>query len=151
MSPAPICILYSQDADLVRRVKAYLGALAEVRHVKAADRLEAVLDQTGPALLLLDLHAREAREFLETIRNSQPAILIIALGTARSEPLREAEQSNIYAAEEFQIDRRRLQALVSHGFEHIRVRQENQELRDEISNRSDMPSSRIQSHREHRE
>ena len=29
----PICILYSQDADLVRRVKAFLSALAQVRHV----------------------------------------------------------------------------------------------------------------------
>ena len=28
MSPSPICILYSQNADLVRRIKAFLSALA---------------------------------------------------------------------------------------------------------------------------
>ena len=131
MSPSPICILYSQDADLVRRIKAFLSALAQVRHVGVADRLDAVLQQTGPALLLLDLRAKEARDLLEQIQDGWPEILIVALGTPRSEPLREAEQSSIYAAEDLQIDRRRLQALVSRGFEHLRVLQENRELREQ--------------------
>ena len=131
MSPSPICILYSQDADLVRRIKAFVSALAQVRHVGVADRLDAVLQQTGPALLLLDLRAKEARDLLEQIQDGWPEILIVALGTPRSEPLREAEQSSIYAAEDLQIDRRRLQALVSRGFEHLRVLQENRELREQ--------------------
>jgi nitrogen-specific signal transduction histidine kinase len=131
MSPSPICILYSQDADLVRRIKAFLSALAQMRHVGAADRLDAVLQQTGPALLLLDLRAKEARDLLEQIQDGWPDILIIALGTSRSEPLREAEHSGIYAAEDLQIDRRRLQALVLRGFEHLRVVQENRELREQ--------------------
>ena len=58
--------------------------------------------------------------------------MIIALGTPRSEPLREAEQSRIYAAEDSQIDRRRLQALVARGLEHLRVLQENRELREQF-------------------
>ncbi|HEX7518220.1 MAG TPA: ATP-binding protein [Chthoniobacterales bacterium] len=131
MSPSPICILYSQDADLVRRIKAFVSALAQVRHVGVADRLDAVLQQTGPALLLLDLRAKEARDLLEQIQDGWPEILIVALGTPRSEPLRDAEQSSIYAAEDLQIDRRRLQALVSRGFEHLRVLQENRELREQ--------------------
>ena len=131
MSPSPICILYSQDADLVRRIKAFVSALAQVRYVGAADRLDAVLHQTGPALLLLDLRAKEARDLLEQIQENWPEILIIAIGTPRSEPLREAAQSSIYAAEDVQIDRRGLQALVSRGFEHLRVLQENRELREQ--------------------
>jgi PAS domain S-box-containing protein len=131
MSPSPICILYSQDADLVRRIKAFLSALAQVRHVSVADRLDAVLQQTGPALLLLDLRAKESRDLLEQTQDGWPEILIVALGTPRSEPLRDAEQSNIYAAEDLQIDRRRLQALVARGFEHLRVLQENRELREQ--------------------
>jgi nitrogen-specific signal transduction histidine kinase len=131
MNPSPTCILYSQDADLIRRLKAFLSALAQVRHVSAADRLDAVLQQTGPALLLLDLRAKEARDLLEQIQNGWPEVLIVALGTPRSEPLREAEQSSIHAAEDLQIDRRRLQALVSRAFEHLRVLQENRELREQ--------------------
>ena len=131
MSHSPFCILYSQDADLVRRINAFVSALAQVRYVGAADRLDAVLHQTGPALLLLDLRAKEARDLLEQIQENWPEILIIAIGTPRSEPLREAAQSSIYAAEDVQIDRRGLQALVSRGFEHLRVLQENRELREQ--------------------
>src|SRR5205814_8235801 len=126
----PICILYSQDADLVRRVKAFLSALAQVRHVSSADRLEAVLQQNSPAILLLDLRAKEARDLLEQIQAALTEILVVALGTLRSEPLREVENSGVYAAEDLQIDRRRLQALVTRGFDHLRVTQENRDLRE---------------------
>lgn len=130
MSPAPICILYSQDADLVRRAKAFLTAMAQVRHVSSPDRLDAVLQQSSPAVLVFDLRAKEARDLLEQIQAALPEILVIALGTLRSEPLREAEQSGVYATEDLQIDRRRLQALVARGFDHLRVVQENRDLRE---------------------
>src|SRR5688572_5196910 len=130
MIPSPVCILYSQDADLARRVKAFLNALAQVRHVSSPDRLDAVLQQNSPAILVLDLRAKEGRDLLEQIQVALPEILIIALGTLRSDPLREVEQSGIYAAEDLQIDRRRLQALVSRGFDHLRVLQENRDLRE---------------------
>jgi nitrogen-specific signal transduction histidine kinase len=130
MSAAPICILYSQDADLVRRVKAFLTAMAQVRHVSSPDRLDAVLQQNSPAILVLDLRAKEAHDLLEQIQVALPEILIIALGTLRSELLREAEQAGVYAAEDLQIDRRRLQGLVTRGFDHLRVMQENRDLRE---------------------
>ena len=130
ISSPPICILYSQDADLVRRVKAFLSALAQVRHVSSPDRLDAVLQQNSPAILVLDLRAKEARDLLEQVQTALPEILVIALGTLRSEPLREVEHSGIYAAEDLQLDRRRLQGLVSRGFDHLRVLQENRDLRD---------------------
>ncbi|MEY2572053.1 MAG: two-component system, NtrC family, sensor histidine kinase AtoS, partial [Verrucomicrobiota bacterium] len=126
----PICILYSQDADLVRRMKAFLTALAQVRHVTSPDRLDAVLQQNSPAILVLDLRAKEARDLLEQIQAALPEILVIALGTLRSEPLRDVENSGVYAAEDLQIDRRRLQALVTRGFDHLRVIQENRDLRE---------------------
>lgn len=131
MIPSPLCILYSQDADLVRRIKAFLGALAQVRHVSLPDRLDAVLQQNRPAILVLDLRAKEARDLLEQVQAALPDILIIALGTLRSEPLREVEQLGIYATDDLQIDRRRLQALVSRGFDHLRVLQENRDLREQ--------------------
>ncbi|HSH37467.1 MAG TPA: hypothetical protein VK993_01670, partial [Chthoniobacterales bacterium] len=129
----PVCILYTQDVDLSRRVKAFLRMLAQVRHVTEADRLDAVLQQTNPAVLLMDLRGKDARDLLDQIHTDWPEVLIIALGTTRSEPLREAEQSGIYAAEDLQLDRRRFQALVTRAFDHLRVMQENRELRDHSS------------------
>ncbi|MDQ6861740.1 MAG: hypothetical protein M3032_11375, partial [Verrucomicrobiota bacterium] len=133
MNTAPVCILYTQDADLVRRIKAFLRVTAQVRHVAEADRLDAVLQQASPALLLMDLRARDARDLLDQVQKEWPEILITALGTARSEPLREADEAGIYAAEDLQLDRRRFQALVTRGFDHLRLMQENRELRDQSS------------------
>ncbi len=97
-----------------------------MRHVQIADRLDAVLQQAGPAILLLDLRgAKKPAIFSSKSRRAGRRSLIIALGTPRSEPLREAEQSGIYAAEDVQIDRRRFQALVCRAFDHLRVLEEN--------------------------
>jgi PAS domain S-box-containing protein len=131
MMVTPVCILYTQDVDLGRRVKAFLRVLAQVRHVTDADRLDAVLQQTSPAVLLIDLRATDAVDLLDQLQTDWPEVLIIALGTPRSEPLREAEQTGIYAAEDLQLDRRRFQALVTRAFDHLRVMQENRELRDQ--------------------
>src|SRR6266566_6152015 len=131
MIPPPICILYTQDSDLVRRIKAFARAISQVRHVDDPDRLEAVLQQIGPALLIIDLRARESRELLDQVQKEWPQIVITALGILRSEPLRDPEQYGIYAAEDLQLDRRRFQALITRAFDYLRVLEENRDLREE--------------------
>jgi PAS domain S-box-containing protein len=133
MIAPPVCILYTQDSDLVRRIKAFARAISQVRHVEDPDRLDAVLQQTGPALLIMDLRARESRELLDQVQKEWPQVLMTALGTLRSEPLRDAEQSGIYAAEDLQLDRRRFQALVIRAFDYLRVLEENRSLREEYA------------------
>src|SRR5215471_13287631 len=108
-SAPSFCILYSQDPDLARRIKAYLRAMASVRHVTDPNRLEAVLQQNSPAVALMDLRAKDCRDLLELLEQDWVESLVVALGTPRSEPLREAEQSAIYAAEDLQLDRHRFQ------------------------------------------
>ncbi|PYL65499.1 MAG: hypothetical protein DMF25_03375 [Verrucomicrobia bacterium] len=133
MISSPVCILYTQDPDLVRRVKAFLRTIAQTRHVSDASRLDAVLQQSNPALLMIDLRAKESRDLLDQIQKDWPEVLIIALGIARSEPLREAEQSGIYAADDLQLDRPHFQALVGRAFDYLKVLQDNRELREESS------------------
>src|SRR3954470_8063221 len=131
MTPPPVCIFYAQDAELLRRIKAFLSSICEFRHVAGADRLDAVLQQTSPALLIIDLRGKEALDLLADVQQSWPEVLIIALGMPRSEPLRDAERSGVYAAEDLQVDRRRLQSLVGRAFDHLRVLQENRALREQ--------------------
>ena len=88
----------------------------------------------SPALLMLDLRWNESRELLEQVKAEWPDVLIIGFGTPRSEPLRDAEQAGIYAAEDVNLERRRFQALVGRAFDHLRVLQENRALRAEASN-----------------
>ena len=133
ISPAA-CLLYTQDPELVRRTRAFLRNRASVRQVDGVDRLEAVLQQNSPALLVLDLRCHESRELLEQVKAEWPDVLIVALGTPRSEPLREAEQAGIYAVEDVNLERRPFQALVARAFEHLRVLEDNRALRAEAAN-----------------
>jgi len=129
MTVQPACILYSQDSDLVRRVRAFVRSITQLRHVDSSDRLESVLHQSAPALLILDLRARHSSDLIDQIQNDWPGVLIVALGTLRSEPLREAEQAGIYAVEDLEVDRRRFQALVTRGLDYLRVLEENRDLK----------------------
>ena len=130
MTPPPVCILYTQDADLARRTRAFLRTMSQVRQVSDPDRLEPVLQQAGSSVLIMDLRSRETRELIEQVQNEQPDALIIALGVGQSETLREAEQSRIYAAEEIGLERRRFQALIGRAFDYLKVSQENRDLRE---------------------
>src|SRR6184192_105846 len=130
MTPAPICILYTQDAELVRRTRAFLRSMSQLRHVNDPDRLESVLQQTGQSVLMMDLRSKECRELIDQIQNEQPEVLIIAFGVGQSETLREAEQFGIYAAEEIGLERHRFQALLGRAFDFLKVSQENRDLRE---------------------
>src|ERR1700730_5901151 len=130
MSFSPVSVLYTQDPDLVRKTRAFLRASSQVRHVADATRLEPVIQQTGPAVLIMDLRAKDSRELLEQIRTEQPDVLIIALGIAKSEPLRDAEQLGIYAVEGLDLERRRFQALLARAFDYQRIVQENRDFRE---------------------
>jgi len=133
MTPTPVCIIYSQDAELVRRTKAYLRAIAEVHQVNDGIRLDPVLQQSGACVLLVDLRSKESRELIDQIHTERQDVLIIALGVGQSETLREAEQLGIYAAEELGLDRRRFQALLGRAFDYLKVWQENRDLRETSS------------------
>src|SRR5438552_6932467 len=107
-------------------MKAFLRTMAQVRHVAEADRLDAVLQQAGPALLIMDLRAKECRDLIDQVQKEWPEILIIALGIVKSDPLREAEKFGIYAAEDLELDRRRFQTLVGRAFDYLKVLQETE-------------------------
>ena len=139
MTPAPICILYTQDAELVRRARAFLRTMSQVRHVSDPDRLEPVLQQAGLSVLMVDLRSRECRELIDQIQNEQPDVLIIAFGVAQSETLREAEQFGIYAAEEIGLERRRFQTLLGRALDYLKVSQENRDLRQTSTMTPEVP------------
>jgi PAS domain S-box-containing protein len=126
-----ICIIYSKDAELVRRTKAYLRTMAEVRQAHDASRIDILLQQSSPAVLILDLRVRESLDLIREFSKSWPEVLIVALGIRRSEPFREVEQADVYAVEDLELERRSFQALFGRAFDHLRVSQEVRDLREE--------------------
>src|SRR6266705_2496803 len=67
MIAAPICVLHTHDPELVRRVRAFVRTMAQLRHVAEAERVGPVLEQSGSAVLIVDLRTRESRRLLEEI------------------------------------------------------------------------------------
>jgi PAS domain S-box-containing protein len=96
-------------------------------------RLEPVLQQQQPALLLLDLRGKESQGLIEQLRVEWPDLLIIGFGTLRSDPLRDATQAGIYAAEDINLERHYFQTLVGRALDHLRLQEENRALRLESS------------------
>ena len=130
MTALPVSLVYSQDSELARRLKAYLRSMSQVRHVSDPSRLEVVIEQSGVALLIVDLRAKESRDLIEQVQSEWPDVLVLALGVAGSEPLREAAESGIYAAEKVGLERRPFQALAGRAFDQLRLMQENRNLRE---------------------
>src|SRR5438477_2883954 len=139
MTPAPVCIIYTQDAQLVRMAIASVRTIAQVRYVSDPDRLQPVLQQVGPSVLMMDLRSKECRELIDQIQSERSDILIVAFGVAQSETLREAEQFGIYAAEEIGLERRRFQALLGRAFDYLKVSQENRDLRETSTPTPEVP------------
>ncbi|MEO8440375.1 MAG: ATP-binding protein [Spartobacteria bacterium] len=129
MIPPAACVLYTQDPDFVRRTRAYLRSFASLQHVGQVERLDPVLEQSRPAVLLLDLRGKGSRDLLAQVQAQWPDVLIIGFGTLRSEPLREADEAGIYAAEDVNLERRHFQRLVGQALDHLHLLEDNRALR----------------------
>lgn len=131
MNLAPRCLLYSQDEELRRRVSAFLAPLADVRSVERPARLEVAAEQAGPTVLLVDMLAQESRVLLSRVIQNMPRALVVVLGAADSEPVRDAEAQGVYAVLGREEGRRRVQEVYSRALGHLRLLEENRLLREQ--------------------
>ncbi len=115
------CLLYSQDADLVRRVDAFLESSVATRHIDSGKVLKREMERADPALILMDLRSTGARELLDEIQRFWPDTLVIALGAKRSDPVLHAEAMGVYGIQELDFDGRQLQSLINQSLAHIRL------------------------------
>jgi PAS domain S-box-containing protein len=122
-------VLYSQDAALHQKIRGLLLDVAAVHTVDDPARVENTLQQYDPTLLILDLRADDWRSLCLRTREEFPRSLVLALGVAGSEPVRDVESMGTFAIEDYCIGRARLQAIVRRGNDHLRLIQENQVLR----------------------
>lgn len=126
----PPCILYSQDAAFVRYVTGLLHGQAEIRTVGTADEALLECSQADPMLLLLDLTSDDVLDLLHAVRQEHPDSLIIAFGTARSDPALEAEAAGVYAVEPPTAGRLHLRGVMKRAFAHLALIEENRALRE---------------------
>jgi nitrogen-specific signal transduction histidine kinase len=130
MSTLPTTILYTQDSILLQRVRGYLHACSEIRHVHDPDELHLLLNQHQESLLFIDLCGKNSLSVLAELKKAFPEILVVAFGAVRSDPGLRAAAKGVYAVEESDIPRIRLQTLFRQAQEHLHLQQENRLLRE---------------------
>ena len=129
MNRLPPCLIHSHDTELVRRVEGFLSSTAAVRHVDSVEKLEGMLERSSATVVLFDLREGGVQGSLAGLVKSWPDAVIIALGQPGSEPMSQCESLGIYAAEDLQTTRSRLQTLVARATDHLQLAQENKALR----------------------
>ena len=112
MKHMPDCLLYSSDADLVRRVSAYASGLVRLHAITDACEVLVGLSQWSTALLIVDLMCSESEHIMREALEDCPGVLVIALGPPRSEPALAAEAAGVFALESRDVVRPRLQSLL---------------------------------------
>lgn len=133
MNAPSAIVLHTRDPQLAARLAAYLQPVAAVRHTDSEAALDQACRQLSPAVVVFDLRGEETREALPRLVRDPAGHAVIALGARRSDPALQAEALGVYAVEEPDVDRQRLQGLALRALDHLHIRQENAHLRAEVA------------------
>jgi len=147
MNVVPEGLVYSTDPELVQRLVAYLSEVCRLNVSQNPSAVAGLLHRSSEVLFLLDLRAPRAREILSEILEHAPSMAVIAFGTPRSDPFREAEALRVFAVENLDADADRLRLVVRHALMMTRLRCENKALREK-THALLLPSAAVHSPRE---
>lgn len=131
MTLSSSCLLFSANAEWVARMKAHLAPSVTPRPVDSPARVQEELEHQQDRVLLLDLLSPESFTLLPLVLRKYPRTLIIVFGLPGSDPMIQAEQWEVYAAESDTVDRARLIHLVQRALHHLELASENHLLRQE--------------------
>ena len=129
MMDRPSVLLFTRDDELRRKVEAYLGRTADLRVFTDTDSFSAAASLGEAPAAVVDLRHPELRDQLRALVAACPRCALIALGEARSEPLRAAAEAGFYACEALPGDGVRLRELVRRAAQYMQACQENEQLR----------------------
>jgi len=134
MTPASpsTCLLFSTNGEWAARMGSFLGSLAVARHLESAVQVQKELEVQQDQVLLLDLLTRDSLDLLAMLTRNYPRTLIIVFGMPGSDPMLQAQQSDVFASEaDPVVDRQRLTTLIQRAFRHLELASENRLLRQE--------------------
>ena len=126
------CLLFGADATWADRVTRNLPENISMRTFSERLPLESALERQSLQVLLMDLRGEEALDMVRHVRTRWPAAVIIAFGTPGSDPFLAAEELNLFAVEDLNVDRHRLLAVVNRALAYLQTQQESRVLRMEL-------------------
>ena len=130
MNLHPVCIIYSQDAALMQRVRSFLGSMTRVQQADRPASLLTACRRFSPAILIMDLCARDSLALLPQIVREHPTLVTIAIAPKSMETSAEIENAGAWAIIEPDTSRQALQGLTQRAILHLSVLEENRALRE---------------------
>jgi nitrogen-specific signal transduction histidine kinase len=127
-----LCLLLSADAAWVSHITRSLPETIAVRTFNGRLPLESVLERQSLQVLLVDLRGDQAFDIVAHVHTRWPAAVVIAFGTPNSDPFRGAEELNLFAVENLDVDGHRLMAVLTRAFAYLQAQEENRVLRMEL-------------------
>ena len=130
MNLLPTILLCTRDPELGQRARGFLREIAEVRELSGLDEIDRLLPQAGASVVMLDLRSiGNHGQFARCVKKWSDCVMV-AMGHPRSDPMLEAATLGLYAAEDVDVDGRRLQTVIRGALGHLEVLKENQHLRE---------------------
>ena len=130
MTQLPACALYTKDDGLVRRIAGLLRTSAAVQPAKTSRDLENLLQSNLTLLLFLDLRRTDWRDTLAHVQTAWPDTVVVALGILKSEPFVEIASAGVFAVEDVEADRARLQATAASALKHLALVRQHRETEE---------------------
>jgi nitrogen-specific signal transduction histidine kinase len=128
-----LCLLLTRDPLFSQKIYGILHALVDLKQLSNIDELDTTLIRRGSALILLDLRTKDSIQFLKKIEQQASNSVIIAFGMEGSMPMIEAENLDIFAVEDIEVNRKRLQSLVKRAVKAKELQAENELLKIDAS------------------
>ena len=125
-------LLFTRDSEMRRRVEAHLGRTAELRVFADMEPFASTASLGEAPAAVVDLRHPDLRDRLAALVAACPRCALIAVGEARSEPLRAAAEAGFYACEALPGDGIRLRELVRRAAQFMHACQENEQLRHDL-------------------
>ena len=127
------CLLYTRDDSLPRQVGAYLQGQTRIVHCEDSRRFEQQLTHAVNALVLLDLRTDRAVHHLRELVRSRTDLEIVVLGSAKSDPMVEAEALGVFATVELPLARSNFQAVMNRAAAQLSLQLEIESLKEQVS------------------
>ncbi|MFT5239950.1 MAG: nitrogen-specific signal transduction histidine kinase [Candidatus Promineifilaceae bacterium] len=127
------CILYTTDKDLQQRVSGYVPSNVSMNLVSTSGQFLRALEQHGPAIVLLDVRGSETIELLREVGKRWQDNVVIALGVPRSDPLLEALDVGVFAAQDLDFDGATFETLMRQAANYLGLNDQVQMLRDQLA------------------
>ena len=126
-------VLFSNDASVIRTVRAYGEDLMKLSLVETPGDFYRTIEQRRPAVVLLDYRAEGAIDIIRSYVKDRDDLVFVILAEPESDAWEAALDAEAFAVEAITADGRQLQTVLSRACHHAALTQEVRALKTRMA------------------